>query len=238
MKVVEKQSCPHCGQQVLSNKPIELISDKPRRSNIKSLEGQKFNRLTVCVFAGSKNQQAHWICHCECGNTTIVSGSRVSTGHIKSCGCLQKEAAGKACASRSTHGEGSRPKSPEYITYVSAKSRCQNPNNASFPHYGGRGIKFLFNSFEEFLESLGRRPSPKHSLERINNEGDYSAENCKWADSVEQSNNRRSSRMITMNNKTQSLANWCRELGLDYKKILARLHSGWGVERAFEGGMK
>lgn len=151
--------------------------------NFRDLTGQTFNRLTV---TGGKTQ---WTCQCSCGNVTNVSTSNLTTGHVRSCGCYIREIAGKHAI---THGESrNRKPSREFRSYHSAKERCTNPNQARFKDYGGRGIEFRFTSVEQFLDCVGRCPTSKHTLDRIDVDGHYEPGNVRWATQQEQQNNRR-----------------------------------------------
>ena len=123
-------------------------------------------------------------------------------------------------------------RTPENSAFRSAKCRCENPRHRQFKDYGGRGIKFLFSSFDEFLAELGLRPSPQHELDRINNEGNYEKGNVRWVTRRQSLINRRATRWVTHKGRTQSLSEWCRELDLYYNTVHNRLTRGWSVERA------
>ena len=123
-----------------------------------------------------------------------------------------------------------------YFSFKSIFHRCNNPKNLKYKHYGGRGIGICErwserDGFLHFLEDMGERP-PKHSLDRIDNEKGYSPENCRWATTKEQSNNRRSTRKIEFNNKTQSVQEWADEVNINRATIINRLNSGWSIEDA------
>jgi len=115
------------------------------------------------------------------------------------------------------------------------KARCYTTSNIGYPHYGGRGIavcEHWRNSFPNFLEDMGRKPSPNHSLDRIDPNGNYSPNNCQWATRDEQLNNTRRTRLITFHGKTQTVAQWAQQVGLRKSCLLYRLNAGWSVERA------
>ncbi len=161
-----------------------------------SLEGQRFGRLVALVQAPSTRTPGgtimfRWSCQCDCGNTTTVSRSNLRSGQVVSCGCLKRDL-------QTTHGEARRRRQgPEYMSWLSAISRCENPKRRSWPLYGGRGIRMCDRwrqSFEAFLADMGRRPTHQHSLDRINNDGDYEPGNCRWATPKEQAQNRRAPR--------------------------------------------
>lgn len=197
-------------------------------ARIRILTGMRFNRLLVFGFAGTRPKRGiWWHCLCKCGNTlTLPSGDLVS-GHTQSCGCLHKERTSKA---RKIHGESGKD-TPEYRAYCQAKGRCNNKNLINSNDYGGRGIEFRFSSFEEFLNEVGRRPSPKHSLDRIDNNGHYETGNLRWATKKEQANNRRSNYLITFGGKTQTAGMWSDELHIKYNTLKQRLKNGWSIEK-------
>ncbi len=125
---------------------------------------------------------------------------------------------------------------PEYRVWRGMKDRCLNPRSTYFSHYGGRGITICaewLESFGNFYRDMGPRPSFRHQIERKENDGPYSPENCKWALPTEQSNNRRSNARLTWNGETHTMSEWARALGLTVGTIWSRIHQcGWSVERA------
>lgn len=124
----------------------------------------------------------------------------------------------------------------EYVSWNSMKDRCYNKNHIAYHNYGGRGIAVCdrwFNSFENFLEDMGERPKPNYSLHRIDNDGNYCPENCRWATAKEQKAHTRSSHMVTFNNKTQCLSAWADELGMARTTLDMRINKyKWSIERA------
>lgn len=136
-------------------------------------------------------------------------------------------------SNRRTHGMS---KTTEYVSYSKMIQRCTNPKENNYERYGGAGVLICDewrHSFETFFRDMGKKPSRSHSIERIKNSEGYCKDNCKWADKVEQSSNRKSCRYITMNNKTMTLAAWCRELCLNYDVTRQRIaREGWSEKRA------
>jgi len=192
------------------------------------LTGRKFGRLTVLARAANRGIVVCWICRCDCGNNTTVRSASLKKGMTKSCGCLYAETVGKWNIKHS--GEGS----VEYRVWASMKNRCYNPHSEKYPMYGGRGIfvcQEWRDDFVRFYTDMGPRPSAKHSIERIDNDGPYSPHNCRWATMIEQQNNRRSNRMFTYQGKTLSVAAWAREIGVPKTRLYDRLELGWPIAR-------
>jgi hypothetical protein len=124
-----------------------------------------------------------------------------------------------------------------YKRWVDMRNRCNNRNNRSYPRYGGRGIRVCerWSSFENFRADMGEPPTPKHQIEREDNAKGYEPGNCRWATPKEQANNRRSSHLITLDGRTQTLQAWCDELGVKHSTVCMRIHQyGWSEERALK----
>ena len=159
------------------------------------LTGRRFWRLMVIGSSGSKDGQSFWECLCECGQTTVVCGGKLKSGHTRSCGCLVKDTVAKlGLASRLTHGHSiNRQQTLAYRTWHGMIQRCENPNHQAYGYYGGRGIMVCEHwrkSFQAFLADMGMPPEGK-SLDRIDNDGNYERENCRWATKDQQLSNRR-----------------------------------------------
>lgn len=187
------------------------------------LSGKKFNRLTVVKESHKKNGHIYWVCRCDCGNEKAIKGYDINSGHTKSCGCFRKAASGNR---RRTHGKTG---TPEHRTWMSMHSRCYNKKTPNYKNYGGRDISVSsrWKVFENFLKDMGEKPFREASLDRINNSGNYSLENCRWASRTDQANNRRSNRLIAFRNKTMNITQWAKELNVKPFVLYARLKLGW-----------
>lgn len=158
-------------------------------SAVINLIGKTFGQLRVTERAANdKRGRARWVCICACGNNAVAVGYLLRTSAAKSCGCMR-------ATILATHAIKHRlSDTPEHYIWRGMKQRCYNPNNKSFKNYGGRGITICDrwqNSFENFLADMGKKPSPTHSIDRVNNDGNYEPANCRWATNQEQSDNKR-----------------------------------------------
>jgi len=186
------------------------------------LTGQVFGRLTVTGSRSSIYGVSFWECTCTCGVVKPVRTYNLKAGITKSCSCLRNEP-----SPNRTHGM-SRTK--EGYIWSSMKSRCNNKNSRMYHAYGGRGIQVCERwqaSFEAFYADVGPRPSPKHSLDRIDNDGPYCPENCRWVTQKEQNNNRQYHVYITCYGKTLNEGQWAERLGLPRTTIQRRRGLGY-----------
>ena len=193
---------------------------------IEDLTGKKYNMLTVVSM--QQSNPVIWKCLCDCGNYTYVRTSNLKQGKVKSCGCLHKRG-------NPIHNQS---KTRLYAIRAKMIRRCYIENEPAYHNYGERGIKMCIewkNSIESFIKwAYENGYSDGLTIDRIDNDGDYCPENCRWVDYKQQSNNRRSNRMYTYNGKTQNLKQWCEEFGLPYPRIHRRIKLGWDFEEAVE----
>lgn len=197
-----------------------------------NLTDQQYGRLIVINRTGKdKWGSILWLCQCECGKTTSITSSSLTSGKTNSCGCLRKE----LLASKfTTHGHTrGRKYSRIYRIWASINQRCNNPNDKDFHHYGGRGITVCqrWRTFTNFLTDMGKPPA-NYQIDRINNDGPYCLDNCHWTTRGEQARNKRTNRLLTLNEKTQCITDWCQELGIHRSTLSYRLKNKWSIKDA------
>lgn len=212
-----------------------------------NIVNERFGRLVALRMVGKKFYKHGkyrqgfeiWECLCDCGKKTNVIKTSLRNGVTKSCGCLKNEG-GKNFWK---HGLGHTKFNN---TYHSIFQRCNNPNAISFPYYGGRGIKNLWNSFEEFRDDMYdsyklhcEKFGEKHTtIDRIDNNGNYSKENCRWANLFEQAENKTNNVNISYFGKIKCLREWSRIIGKDYMRLYHRVVTHkWSIQKAFETPM-
>lgn len=203
-------------------------------NRVKNLTGRKFNRLTIKSFSHMSGTHSFWDCLCDCGNSKIIRGTSITNGQAKSCGCLRAELKAKYLKENRPALKHGMSATPTYQTWSNMKKRCYNVACKDFPQYGGRGIKVCKrwrDSFQAFFYDMGERPKGL-TLDRINNNGDYAPENCRWATTREQSLNTSRNVCVTIGSKTHTITQWCEILGLDKGVIFSRHHRGWSPYKA------
>lgn len=195
-----------------------------------SIIGKRFGRLIILSSNGKAKRGGHLVlCRCDCGKEKQFHAGNLKHKKTKSCGCLTIERL-------KTHGHTlNRTRTPEYGAWKGMRNRCYRRGDRGYKNYGGRGIvvcdKWL-HSFESFFEDMGFKPTKQHSLDRINNDGNYEPGNCRWATKIQQCNNVRTNRNITLNGVTKTIAEWSREISMPRMKLYLRLCRGWTIERA------
>lgn len=196
--------------------------------------GKKYGMLTVIKQVEDKicpsgNHETRYECVCDCGNVTIVYGNYLRNGHTKSCGCITKD---RLIAMHKTHGKS---KSRLYKVWKGIRSRCNNPNNKSYHNYGGRGIKLCdewndFESFKEWAYANGYDENANKNqctIDRIDANGDYCPENCRWITTKEQNSNKRNNHYIELDGVVHTITQWCDIYGIHVGTVRQRLKCGW-----------
>lgn len=197
--------------------------------------GERFGAWTLIEMTPRIKGSHHvwWTCRCDCGTQRSVHGNTLRSGASKSCGCVSGE---KCRIRRTTHGatSGGR-RTPEFKIWIGVVERCRTPSHTSYKNYGGRGIRVSQEwsaSFQTFLDDMGPKPSPKHSIERINNNGNYEKGNCCWILRSNQNANKRTTVFLTFNGETMPAGLWAKRLGMHKTTFFGRLYNGWSTERA------
>ena len=188
------------------------------------LTGLRYGLWTVVDRAENRGIVPYWRCRCDCGTEREVAGQSLRSGASRACGCTRK--------GNLQHGKS---KSPEYEAWSGMIRRCYSLNREDYPRYGGRGITVCERwreSFENFYADMGPKPTPHHSIDRIDNDGTYAPDNCRWATVARQNRNRRDTRLISFNGETLCITDWAARLGIARKTIVMRLDRGWSVEEA------
>lgn len=196
-----------------------------REQKIKDL---KVNRLTF-IKPDPEPGKYNWICACDCGKIKSIDFHNVLNRTVKSCGCLKEELLPPI------NYKHNMAYSTIYQAWHGMLQRCLNPKTIGYKNYGGRGIKVCerWLKFENFYEDMGDRPFKRATIDRINNDGDYCKENCKWTSYKEQARNKRTNYLITYKGKTLPLATWAEELGIKPTTLDYRVKTWSSIERAF-----
>lgn len=197
-----------------------------------NLLGEVFGCLRVVGGPYRKGRCTWWVCACNCGREVRVRGHSLQSGDTKSCGCFAKA---QTALRSTTHGMS---KTAIYRTWRCMLSRCYYVKDKCYNIYGGRGVVVCNrwkDSFENFYADMGDRPSNRHSLDRIDSNGNYCPENCRWATPIEQANNRRNTIRVCIDGVSKSLVDWAEFYGTRLDTIITRIHRGWPLEEAVCG---
>lgn len=189
---------------------------------------ERYGRLLVLeVFSEGKSRRAR--VRCDCGAEKTVYCGHLRSGATTSCGCAWVDAV-------ATHGatRGGRKPPPEYLVWKTMRARCENPRDPGFPRYGGRGIKVCsrWSDYAAFIADMGPRPSPRHSIDRIDNDRGYEPGNCRWATPAEQSRNTSRNIWVEIDGERLVLKDACARVGSDYHLARGRIKAGWDPLRA------
>ena len=193
-------------------------------SKLIDLKGLRFVHLVVTERAGAdKHGHVMWLCQCDCGNQKVVKGHKLLSGDYKSCGCMHR---------KYSHGHSD---TRLYHIWRTMKARCVDPNSHKYHAYGGRGITICeewLNSFEAFYDwAMSNGYRENLSIDRINNDGSYCPENCRWATAKEQANNTRNNRLLIYNGESHTISEWADITGISAKAIYRRLGRGWNAAK-------
>jgi hypothetical protein len=197
-----------------------------------NLLNQRFGRLLVIGRTQTKygsGEPSQWICSCDCGNVINVPTDRLRIGKTRSCGCLRSELTSARGSDRRTHGMTG---TAEYRAWIAIKNRCGENGQINYVDRGIRVCQRWIDSFENFYNDMGPRPSDAHSIDRRNNDGHYEPSNCRWATSVEQQNNRRVNKILEIQNSKMTQAETARSISINVRTLASRLRRGMSVDEA------
>lgn len=193
------------------------------------ITGQRLGRLVA-----QKREAGLWVCLCDCGNVVRRNGTVLRSGDCASCGCLQRETAARIGRASARHRAC---KTPEYLAWTMMIKRCTNEKCDAYPNYGGRGIRVSLDwsgrgGFEAFLAHVGPRPSPRHSVDRIDVNRDYEPGNVRWSTPEVQQRNRRNNHLVEVDGEKMTLTEACERSGIRFHTAKDRLARGWSVKDA------
>lgn len=194
--------------------------------------GQRFGRLVVLSRHFDSSRRTKWLCRCDCGREKIIGAENLASGHTASCGCAWIEAVSRPA----THGMSQKKTRRLYQLWHHMMSRCYDQANLHYGNYGGRGIAVCqrWHSVEHFVADVGQPPTPTHTMDRIDNNGDYAPSNFRWATRRQQIENTRRTINVTYRGETMSLMRWSERINIHYATLLNRLRrSKMSPEEAF-----
>lgn len=215
----KSRRCAQCGYQ-----SVRVVDEK-------TMPGRRFGSWTVVGEREVVRGAGHYRCRCDCGTELLVDQSSLLRGRAKHCLKCKNRSLRKYVVP--THGR------PEYQTWRAMIARCHHPKTASYPNYGGRGIRVCDewrkrdgSGFAAFIEHLGPRPDGADSIDRIDVNGHYEPGNVRWSTWKEQARNKRTNRLYTMGGVTLCVTDWAERFGVPYSMVFQRLKKGWPISRA------
>ena len=201
---------------------------------VEDLTGRIFGKLKVLhIGERAKNSHIQWLCECECGNEKLILGSSLRSKRTNSCGCYRSQEAKRNNTKNKTTRRKINPM--EYVVWQSVKQRCYDSKCVSYEYYGGRDIKVCdrwLESFENFYEDMGERPTDKHKLGRLDIQKNYEPSNCKWTLKTLRLNIGKNSRYLTVDGETKTMKEWSIISGIRYGAIKDRVNRGWEHKEA------
>ncbi len=183
--------------------------------------GARFGRWTVLAHAGTRSGHAHSACECDCGARQVIRNSHLRAENAHAC---------RSCA-RTRHGLSA---TSEWLAWSNMRRRCSDPSHRSYAYYGKKGIQVCerWSSFESFVADMGPKPSARHSLERVDSDGNYEPGNCVWATPTQQARNTSQNVCIAFEGREACLAEWAERTGICRGTLESRLSRGWPLRRA------
>lgn len=195
--------------------------------NFIDIAGHRFERYVVLELHSKTRDGARWVCRCDCGEMRVVYGFSLRNGGTRSCGCRSIE-------NSKTHGLSG---TPEHRAWKNMIQRCSNRKHIMYYRYGGRGIQVCdrWKDFPSFYADMGKKPSPGHSLDRIDSDGHYCPENCRWATKHQQANNTSRNVYVTIEGRTATVSEWCKLLLINKpNRVYEKLARGIEPRRALQ----
>lgn len=193
------------------------------------LKSQKFGRLKVLDFAYNKNRKSYWKCLCDCGNIKIIESYKLKTGHTKSCGCYAKE------VTRNNTITHNKTNTKLYRTWQNMKRRCDNKKTKSYKYYGEKGIRVCDEWLHDFMNfynwAMQNGYKEELSIDRINVNGNYEPNNCRWVDIETQANNKTNNHFLSYNGKTLTINQWAKELNIPRETIKSRIKYNFSIDK-------
>lgn len=203
---------------------IKDLSGRPGSPSVQAMIGRRYGSLTVKSVPGCRGELAYVLCECECGCEYLASSSNVLYGRVKSCGCRRTRMIGE---SKLKHGHAPcyGPHTLIYGVWKAMRERCGRREHGSYKNYGGRGIRVCdrWHNFENFLADMGE-PAPGMTLDRIDNNGDYTPENCRWATRRQQAENQRTNWHVSIDGEEMTAAEATRRLGWKHVRLYKLLY--------------
>lgn len=205
------------------------------------LTGEQYGRWNVVRFSFVKDQKAYWLCRCECGTERNMATGAIRSGSSQSCGCWSNERKSE----RRTHGASGyngKGRSPLYVTWCEIRRRCLSEKCHAYDRYGGRGIRICdrwkdgeggLTGFECFVADMGQKPTPAHSIERKEVNGNYEPGNCIWATTEQQAQNKRDNRYVTVRGEQVLITHAARRVGISLATAYDRMKNGWSEDKTF-----
>lgn len=207
---------------------VNIILERSTMGKYIDISNHRFGRLVAVELAPKSGRRTRWICKCDCGNTHSVLFDCLRNGAIKSCGCLNSEMTAERNRRHGDYG------TKEYRAWRQLIGRCECPTNNQYHHYGARGITVCAawrENYATFLADMGRAPTKKHSIDRIDNNGNYEPKNCRWATQKMQSRNRRSTVLHTYGELSFTVPEWSERTGISIPAIQKRIKAGLPMAR-------
>lgn len=200
----------------------------------KDLTGKRFGKVVVVKRAENKNNRVAFLCRCDCGTEFVTLSQNLVNGWTKSCGCLNREKASQRVSKRNTTHGCSHTRLHDI--WKNMRSRCLRTYNTAYKNYGGRGIKICkeWNDFKTFRDwAYENGYSEELTIDRVDVNGDYTPENCRWVSAEKQANNKRTNHFVEHNGERKTISEWAKELGFPYSKLKYRIQKEMGEDNIF-----